>query len=91
MIGLAIDLQGAELRQMIGQKLRVQQTKPACNQMRDQMDKGDFAGIARARKHTLAKEGSPKANPVKATDKLPLMPRLDTKAMPAAVQTVVKL
>lgn len=46
MIGLTIDLDRAELRQMIGDELGVEQAKSARNQMRDQMDKGDLAGVA---------------------------------------------
>lgn len=59
--------------------------------MRDQMDKGNFAGIARARKHALAKESRPEANPIEPPHQVTLVPSLETKAMPAAVQTVVKL
>jgi hypothetical protein len=70
---------------MIGDELGVQQPKSACNQMGDEMDKRDLAGIARPRKHALTKESSPKANPVKAAYKLPLMPSFDTKAVPPAV------
>lgn len=76
---------------MIGNELGVQQPKAACNQMGYEMDEGDLTGVARPRKHALTKEGGPKANPVKAADKLPFIPRFDTKAVSPAVQPVIKL
>jgi len=66
-IGLAIDLNRAELRQMIGNELGVEQAKPTRDQMRNQMDEGDLAGVACPRKHALAEEGGTESHPVKAT------------------------
>jgi len=53
--------------------------------MRNQMDKGDLAGIPRARKHALAKKSCAKANPVEPTDQVTFVPRFNAKGVTTAV------
>ncbi len=76
---------------MVGNELGVEQTKPACNQMRYKMDEGDLAGIAGPRKHALAKKGSPEAHAIESPYKLAFMPCLHTEAVTAAMQAIIQL
>ena len=49
------------------------------------MDKGDLAGIPRARKHALAKKGRAEANPIEPSDQIAFVPGFNAKSVTAAV------
>ena len=53
--------------------------------MRNQMDEGDLAGIPGARKHTFAKKGRAKVNPIEPTDQIAFVPGFNAKGVTTAV------
>jgi hypothetical protein len=55
---------GAELRQMLGRELRVQQCEAAAHQARHQMNQRDLAGVAGGGEHALAEERAFQCNAV---------------------------
>ncbi|MEY3233391.1 MAG: hypothetical protein RL230_662 [Pseudomonadota bacterium] len=59
--------------------------------MRNQMDEGDLAGIPGARKHTFAKKGRAKVNPIEPTDQIAFVPGFNAKGVTTAVQPVIEL
>src|SRR6202008_833022 len=77
---------GAELLEMRVWKLRIEQAIAAHLQPRDKMDKGDFAGVGRARKFAFGEERRADAKAIHATGELALMPGLDRMREPARVQ-----
>ena len=68
----ACDLAHAKLRQMRIEKLRIKQRKATLPQTCGQKDQRDFAGVARARKHALAKKRAAQRNAIDAADQLAL-------------------
>src|SRR5262245_47576328 len=58
MKGVAVEFHGAELAQMLGDELGVEQTETAGDQPRTQVDERHLAGIARVREHALPKKGA---------------------------------
>ena len=54
----ALDLDGAELPQVLGDELRVEQREAAVDQPRAQVDQRHLAGVARGGEHALAEEGA---------------------------------
>jgi hypothetical protein len=71
------DLDSAELGQMFGEKLRVEQRVAAHLQAGNQMHECHFAGITLAREHALAEEGAAEADTIKTTDESIVAPTLD--------------
>src|SRR5690606_8698971 len=74
-------LGGAELAQMFGYELRVEQGEAAMAQAGDEMDEGDLGGIACAMKHALAEERAAERHAVEAADQLSVLPHLDVMAV----------
>ena len=73
---------GAELPEVLGDELRVEQAEPAISQPRNKVDECDLAGVRLVREHALAEEGAPKRNPVKASHELAVSPALYGVANP---------
>ena len=82
---------GAELPEVLGDELRVEQAEPAKSQPRNKVDERNFAGVRLVREHALAEEGASQRNPVKASHKLAVVPALDGVAKPHLEQFGVKL
>ncbi|OJU57036.1 MAG: hypothetical protein BGO00_12695 [Alphaproteobacteria bacterium 62-8] len=89
-IGRARNLDRAELFQMGGQKLRIQQSKAAADQPRHQMHQRHFARVARAGEHTLAKERGTQRDTVKSTDQLAVLAAFDGVGEASFVQRRIK-
>ena len=91
MIGIAADFDGAELAQMVGDELGVQQHEAASEQPPHQMHQGDLGGVGTPAEHALAKERAAERNAVKAADQFATGPGLDAMGMAAAVQIHEKI
>ena len=62
---LSGDLDGAELRQVIGHELGVEEREATQPKPRDKLDQGYFGGVSRAGKHALPKERTAKDHAIK--------------------------
>src|SRR5690606_31586446 len=77
----ALHLDGAELAQVIGYELRIEQREAACNQPGDQMYERDFRSIALDREHALTEEGSAQRQAVQPSDQPVIPPYADGVAV----------
>ena len=75
---------GAELRQMLGDELGVEQAEAAQHQAQHEMDQRHLAGVALAAEHALAEEGAAERDAVEPADQLAVAPALDAVGMAAA-------
>jgi hypothetical protein len=85
------DLLRPELRQVLGQELRVQQGEAAADQPRRQVDQGDLRGVGLAAEHALAEEGAGERHAVEAAHQPPLAPALDGVRMTLRMEFGVQL
>ena len=72
----AADFLGAELAQMVGDELRVEQAKAAISEPGHEIDKRYLARIGLVRKHAFPEERTAERNPVKAAHELTVEPSL---------------
>src|SRR5262249_14035095 len=86
----ALDLDGAELPQMIGDELRVEQRKTTADQPRAQVDERHLAGIALHGEHALAKICAVQRHSVEAADELPAGPCLNRVAIAWIIEVAVE-
>jgi hypothetical protein len=70
-------LDRAELSQMVGNELHVQEREPADPEPGDKMDEGDLAGIGFNRKHALAEKCASERQSVEAASQSSIPPRFD--------------
>src|ERR1044071_3962130 len=77
MVARAGNLDPAELRQMRGQELRVEQPEAAELQPAGEMNQRDLAGVGHPAEHALAEKRRPERDAVKAADKFAVEPALD--------------
>ena len=84
-------LDRAELAQVVGDELRVQEAVAARSQALDQRDERDLAGVARAREHAFAKECRPKRNPVQPTGQTSASPGFDAVRVAPPMQRTIQL
>src|SRR5207253_2686576 len=80
----------AELREVAGHELCVEQRKGAAFQARDKMRERNFARVALARKHALAEKGGAQLHAIKTADQTVLAPAFDAVPKAAAVKFGVK-
>jgi hypothetical protein len=59
--------------------------------MRHEMNKGNFAGVARTGKHALTEESPANPHPVKATNQGLILPALNAMGHATTMQAVIKL
>src|SRR5437764_773651 len=84
------DLDPAELRQMRGQKLGVEQPVPAEPQARGEVDQRDLARIGDPAEHALAEKRRAERDAVQAADEIAVQPALDAVRRAAREQRVVE-
>ncbi len=87
---VALDLDGAELLQVLGDELRVEQREAAVDQAGAQIDERHLAGVALGGEHALAEEGAVQRHAVEAADQLAVRPRLDRVAVAGVEQVAVE-
>src|SRR5215831_5372202 len=87
---VALDLDRAELPQMIGDELRVEQQEAAADQARAQIDERHLAGVALDGEHALAKVGAMQRYSVEAADQPPARPCLHGVAIASIIEVAVK-
>src|SRR6185295_2423463 len=90
MEGVAIELDGAELAQMLGDELGVEQTEATGDQPRAQEHQRHLAGIARVGKHALAEEGAVEPHAVEPANQAVARPGLHRVAVAGVEQIAVK-
>src|SRR5262245_43219069 len=90
MEGVAIELDGTELPQMLGDELGIEQTEAAGDQPRTQEHQRHLAGIARVGKHTLAEEGAVERHAVEAANQTVARPGLHRVAVAGIEQIAVQ-
>src|SRR5260221_100784 len=83
-------LDGAEIPEMVGHELGIEQPKSARLEARHQMHECDLGGVARAMEHALAEIGPPERDPVEAADQAIAIVDLDAVAMTALVQLAIE-
>ncbi len=66
----------AELPQVLGDELRVEQAKAPISEPRNKVDESDLAGVRLVREHALAEKGPSECNPVKTSNELAVLPAL---------------
>ena len=76
----------AELAEMGGDELGVQQGEAAEAQAGDEVDEGDLGGVAGAAEHALTKKGAAEDDTVEAADEAAVLPDLDAVGVAAGVQ-----
>jgi len=81
----------AELREVVGQELCVEQIETAVNEPRHQVYERDFACITLARKHALSKKRGTKLYTVKTTHQAVFPPALDRMRAPFIVELTIQL
>ena len=80
------DLVRAELGQVLGQELAVEQGEAAEPEARHEMDEGELGGVAGAAEHALAEEGAAEDHAIQAADQGLALPDLDRMGMALTVQ-----
>src|SRR5262245_32221543 len=90
MKGVAVEFDGAELAQMLGDELGVEQTEAARDQPRAQEHQRHLAGIARVGKHALAEKGAVERHAVEPADQAAADPGLHRVAVAGVEQIAVK-
>jgi len=89
-IFLALDFDRAEAREMVGEKLRVEQFEAAEPEPPDQVDERDFRRVALEVKHALAEKRAAERNAVEAAHEFSVAPGFDGVAMAAAEKFAVE-
>ena len=78
---LTAHLDRAELREMSGDELRVEQGKAAIFEPRHQINQRDLASVALAREHALAEERAAEMDAVEPAGERTVLPYFDGVAM----------
>ena len=86
MIGRARDLLCAELREVLGHELGVEQPEAAPDQAGHQMHQRHLRGVAPAREHALAEEGAAQRDAIEAAHQLVALPALHAVGVTHVVQ-----
>lgn len=81
----------AELGQVLGHELRVQQAVSAGDQPRDKVHKRDLGRIAPVGKHALAEERGLQGNAVESADQLAVLPAFHTVRVADLVKAQIEL
>lgn len=79
------------MRQMFGQKLRVEQVEPACLQPRHQMHQGNLGGVRGPREHAFAKKRAAQRHAIQAADQPARLPALNRMGMADVMQRRIAL
>src|SRR5665647_1981207 len=87
---LAVELDGAELAQVIGHELCVEQSEPAIGEPRGKVDDGDLRGVALVGEHAFPEECAIERNAVEAADELAVVPNFDRVAVTKFEQVAVE-
>ena len=85
------DFPGAETHEVLGGHLAVDQSKASFPKVRDQMDEGDFRGVAQPGKHRFTEEDPVEGDSVKAAGKAASLPAFDRVCVAEFVQPQVCL
>src|SRR6185437_3767922 len=88
-IAAAWNLDGAELREVPGDPLRVEQDEPALAQPFDERHQCDLRGVGGAMEHRFAEECAAKRHAVEAADQLLVLPGLDRVSEALVVQQAI--
>ena len=86
----AVDFDGAELLQMLGDELRIEQREAAPRQAGAQVDERHLAGVARSREHALAEVGPVQRHAVEPADQPPAGPGLHRVAVARLEQVAIE-
>src|SRR5690606_10868367 len=86
-----VNLDGAELAQVVGDELCVEHHEPAVDEAGAQIDKCDFGGVPHLRKHALAEEGTAQSDSVKTANEALAIPNFDCVAVAEPVQLAIEL
>ena len=78
---LPVNLNSAELFEMVGHELRVQKPESPMLEPGHEIDEGDLARIPGRGEHAFTEESTAEMNPVKAPDQFPILPGLDGVAV----------
>jgi hypothetical protein len=70
-------LYSAELGEMWGDELRIEQRKSAVDETRHEMDQRDLTGVTRGREHALPKKGGAELHAIEAAHQLAVSPGFD--------------
>jgi len=89
-IGVARNLDSAELRQVAGDELRIQKPEPTELQARDEMGQRHLAGVALAAEHAFAEERRADLHAIEPADQRAIAPAFHRMGMPHAVKRRVK-
>ena len=87
---LAVELDGAELAQVVGDELRVEQPEAAVGEARREINERDLRSIALVGEHALAEEGAVERDAIEAADEARAAPHLDGVAMAEAEQVAIE-
>src|SRR4029078_9230007 len=87
---LAVELDGAELAQVVGDELRVEQPEAAVGEACREIDERHLRTTALVEDHALAEEGAVQRDTVEAADEATVVPHFDGVAMAEAEQVAIK-
>ena len=76
---------GTKAREMFRQELRVEQHKTTPSQPRNEMNQSNLAGVAFAREHAFAEEGSAEIHTIEAAGQPAVAPAFNAVGIPAPV------
>lgn len=91
MIGRARDFLRAELGEVLGHELCVEQAEAAADQPGRQVHQRHLGSVASPREHTFAEEGSAQRDAIEAAHQFIAGPALDTMRMAHLVQLEIQL